>query len=437
MSYHCDAHEYSQCIGYCNAVDVIFKYHDSKGRVQPDEIIQIDLCKLHHSWLKYTHQNKPLEMRGDVATYALHDDLFSIFNNKETMYTVVKVETYVNDITEETYVCVNGRDIKKFTALLHADDTDKKIIWAREEGFFQTCLHEVEGSEEFVQAVIEVNIIFGELALEAMANKLVTFYKPKPDGEMKNITPDAMTWVPRTKEKLSLETEYTLEPIPQFIREHFGIKQRQEQYDQFISCIEFIVDEIDRSVVNWDKLRENSPHTETGLFQVFKKLTDALITADKNTIDELESAGDITADVLWVTYISANHYLYQSKDKKKDLQKSQMLVDLFIAQGLEKDLLVLAISGERMRMLTISQRDHHDILYENEFVVEQLLPKHVDCDAIIYKDEFISLNALEYWKYFNNTTTYIGNGFMNRDCNETFDKNEKIREYLTANVVVV
>ena len=107
----------------------------------------------------------------------------------------------------------------------------------------------------------------------------------------------------------------------------------------------------------------------------------------------------------------------------------------------------MAISGERLRYLTVKCRDHHNILNENEFVVEYLVPKYIQSNTIIYKfnhydydydnvNVHISLTPLDYWHYFNNITTYIGGGIDNGcDNDKTFEKNEKIREYLEKNII--
>ena len=88
MSYtfkQCEAKEYCHCYGITEDVDVTFKYRDSKGRKQPDEKVKVGLCKTHKEWLNKIHDNKPLEMRGEEARFALHDDLFQDFANNSTM----------------------------------------------------------------------------------------------------------------------------------------------------------------------------------------------------------------------------------------------------------------------------------------------------------------------------------------------------------------
>jgi hypothetical protein len=436
MSSPCDALEYGDCYGISQESEVIFKYRDSSGHVVPDEIVKTTLCSNHHNWLTDRHEGKPLEMRGEVAEYALHDDLFMAFADKNKMFTLIKEENIVNNVRNEIFYLINGRDVKTFRDLLNAKDKSKKNNWICEVGFFQTCIKTSSEDEDlnvFVDAITEVTYIHGELALAALSTDLVSFYKPEEEGEYKSIFQGAKTWFPRIEKNPTLETEYSLEPIPEFIRAHFIKKQEAEKIGNFEECCEFISGEIDRAIIDWNNIRDNSPHTDNELFESFNILTAALLNEDKCArnaiITDMMNGGKMSPDVLWLTYVYANHELFRSHDPKKNLYNSTELIDLFVHYGLEKDLLALSIAGERMRMLSRSQRDHHDILETNEFVVEYLVPTHIKGSDIIYKTDKVELTPTEYWRYYDNTTFYIGGGHFNSG-NEFFEKNPIIYDYL-------
>lgn len=456
-SSQCEAIKYGDCLGFTENVDVTFKYRDKKGCHIPDEIVKVSLCHTHQCWLNSINDNKPLEMRGEDIDEALYCDLFSPFENKKRIYTLVKLESNKNDDDDndgndgnDKYFLINSRDFIKFKNMLIKSmlEEDKKKIWILDEGFFQTFIKLVYNDENktkyhTIDDIVEIKYIYGELCLEALTEKLITYYKPVENGKMVRISEFANAWIERKEENPTLETEYTIEPIPDFIRSYFIEKQKKEQYGEFEECIYFIESEIEINIINWELLRKNSSHTDRGVFNSFQKLTNALIENNEFTdsiITEMNLSGDITEDVLWITYIMSNHYLYMSRNSKKKLTENTKLIDLFIEKGLEKNLLTLAISGERIRFLSIKRRDHYDILNENEFVVEYLVPKYIKSNTIIYKsngdcddngDDNVSLTPLEYWHYFSNTTTYIGGGFcIGRNNDETFEKNEKIREYL-------
>ena len=441
MSRKCSAYEYSQCAGNLSQVDVIFKYRDKHGCCIPDEIINICLCKTHHMWLNALHQGKPLEMRGDVAMYALHDDLFMPFANKNDMYTVLEVKSYEGESASASYYLVGGRDIEKFKHLL-SEHINTQAIKIYEEGFFQTAFFQVallpNGTavvesnyveSNYVESIYEINKITGELVLDALANNLVTFYKPVPDGEIVR----GSSVITLDTEYITLDTEYTKEPIPAFFKEYFAKKLDDELFSAFKKCILFINHDIASCIIELVHvdLRE--------LFVAVRQLINTLLgsAALEPAACALEPAAlepaTLDTEVLWITYVMANHRLYESPDNKKKLllRNNATLCDLFIAKGLEKNLLALAISGERLRFLSVHQRDHYDILYDNQFVVEYLVPKYVARDAIVYTNSEVSLTPIEYWNYFSNTTLYVGGGFLSSvDHESTFDKNENIREYL-------
>lgn len=440
MSYSykgCVAKEYSPCYGYTKDVDVIFKYRNKKGSQVPDEVVKVCLCGTHSRVLDEIHQGNPLTMRGEAELYALHDDLFQPFANTSRMYTLMKVYSCIDGIKEVQFYLINGRDTNTFCEMINKKKTSNTDwINAREKGYFLTCLHLTSGEEnQFIQAVVEVADLHGELVLEALAKGLTTFYQPKPEGEIQKISDAAQTWVPRIEENPTIETEYTCEPIPEFIKAHFSKKQQTEKYGEFEECCAFIEYEVDKNIVDWNKIRDQSHYAERGLFNMVTKLTNALLSEDIENgdiiITKLLDEVEISSDVLFVTYIMANHELYSSSDQKKNLYKNTKLIDLFILFGLEKDLLALAIAGERLRWLSIKHRDHHDILEPNEFVVEYLVPKYVKGEDIIYMSEHDKLTPIEYWHYYDNTTCYIGGGFSSgRDTSEVFEKNTTIRDYL-------
>ena len=441
-SRECEAKIYGECYGNTEKVNVTFMYRDKKGRDKPDENIEVCLCNTHLQWLNKIHQNKPLEMRGEVAEYSIHDDLFKSFSNTNKLYTLVKVESYANK--EIKYFLINGRNINEFKLLLRKSmsEEENKSTGIYDEGFFQTfckIVYEDETKQKYhnIEDVAEIKDINGELSIEAFAEKLITFYKPVEKGKLVPISNSESALIQRKEENPTLKTEYTIELIPEFIRSYFIEKQKKEEYKKFENCISFIEGEIDQNIVDWNF--HNS--SDMKLFNSFQKLTKALLENEEygqSIITEMNSSGELTKDVLWITYIMANHQLYMSIDAKKSLTKNTTLIDLFIEKGLAKKLLALAISGERLRFLSVKQRDHYDILNENEFVVKYLFPEYIRRNTIIYKtnyddddDDDNILTPLEYWHNFSNKTTYIGGGICNgREINQTFEKNKEIMKYL-------
>lgn len=425
----CEARDYGDCYLRIDEYDVTFKYRDAKGRHQPDEIVKVCMCENHYNWLSKIQQGNPLEMHGEVPQYAVHDNLFSHFANKTRMYTLMKVEFEETDVKEEQYHLFNGRDVDAMSKVIQEWFPNKDCyIHSCEEGFFHTTHHYNAETKDCYQVVFEVKNITGELAIAALANDLSHVHMMTPEGTKVVSSPSTYTWHPRA----DTDPVYVKEPMPELFKLFFKTKQDAETFVTFKECVEFIGDVIDKDIINWTQHRENSPHTtEKELFEKSQQLTNALLRKDEACIKEMQDALDMTADVLWVTYITANHRLFASRDPNKDLTKSKQLVDLFVIQGLAKALLVLAIAGERERNLFVKRRAHYNILRENEFVVVELVPRVISGTDIIYKSEQDELTSLAYWNYYDNTTTYMGGGFcFDGNNTETFKKNENIRLHL-------
>ena len=422
QSQQCQAHEYGDCYLRTEEYDVTFKYRDGKGRHHADEIVKVCMCQNHYNWLCKIHKDEPLEMRGEAPQYAIHDDLFSHFAAKKRMYTLMKV-----DGEEEQYHLFNGRDVKAMRKVIQEWFPNKDhYIRSYEEGFFQTTFHYNADLKDGEEVVIEVKYITEELAIAALANGLSCVHMMTPEGKLVNISESVCTFIPRA----DTDPLYVSQPIPEVFQRFFTKKQEAHIFGDFEECVEFIEDEIDKSVINWSKVRETSPHTKTALFEKSQQLMHALQRNDEEHVMNMQEAGDLTPDVLWVTYVTVNHRLFASYDPKKNLTEKKALVELFVAQGLEKDLLVLAISGERERDLFVKRRAHYNILRENEFVVKYLVPRVISGSDIIYKSEY---TPLTYWQTYDNTTSYMGGcfnpGYNNR---ETFEKNDNIRLYLES-----
>lgn len=420
----CEARDYGDCYLRIDEYDVTFKYRDAKGRHQVDEIVKVCMCQNHYDWLSKIQQGNPLEMRGEAPQYALHDDLFSHFADKKRMYTLMKVEFEEADVKEEQYHLFNGRDIDAMRKVIQEWFPNKDVyIRSYEEGFFHTTHHYNADTKDCEQVVIEVKYITGELAIDALANGVSHVHTMTPEGKKVDISPSAYTWLPRA----DTDPQYVKEPMPELFKKYFKTKQEAETFDTFEECVDFIGDEIDKDIINWISVRKNSPHTQKELFEKSQQLTCALLRTDEEYVKQMLEVGDITSDVLWVTYITANHRLFASQSPKKDLTKNKALVDLFVNQGLEKDLLALAIAGERERYLFVKRRAHYNILHENEFVIKYLVPRVISGTDIIYKSEYAELTPLAYWGYYDNTTTHMGG---NMDNKESFEKDEQIRLYL-------
>ena len=422
----CQAREYGDCYLHVEEFDVTFMFRNFNGDRQPDEVVKICMCNGHYKWLSKINQGNPLQMRGENVSHALHDDLFAPLEEKIQMFTLMKVE--FAEKKEDEFHLFNGRNLNTIRMVIksyYPNDEDK--IGIHEEGFFQTTFQYNKAGDKCDEVVVEVKKITDELALEALANGRLHVNMMTPESKCINIGKRAFTLVPR------LETDplYVQEPMPKLFKSFFQERKEAQQYINFQECIGFIESEIDRYIINWGEVHDK---TDKKLFEKSQQLTNALLEKDEGQLKEMLDAGDISRDVLWVTYITANHRLFASRDPNKDLTKSKELVDLFVSCGLEKKLLSLAIAGERERFLFVKMRAHYNILHENEFVVEYLVPRVISGTDIVYKCEDIQLTPLEYWKYYDNTTSsHNMSSYSGLESIENFEKNENIRLHLEQN----
>ena len=195
------------------------------------------------------------------------------------------------------------------------------------------------------------------------------------------------------------------------------------------------MDNIDRPLVDIKKLRETSLHSEEALLAFVRRLTDALCADDRECIAEMQEAGELTEEVLWITYVLANHELYWSHIPGRNLRKNIQLIKLFINAGLHDLLLLVAISGERERCLDNHHRTHHDILHENAYVVRYLVPTYFQPRTLIKlrdSNDVTSISAYTYYTEFCNAL-YNCNPFCDKE--EPFEKNETILLHLLKCIV--
>lgn len=426
----CSAEFHWFCKGKVHLYPVTYKCRNFKSP-QDDRDVQVSMCKLHYDWLikKGDHVNKDtgkLEMRGKFEDEALYDDLFlTTFGDRAyDISSIFKVLVAEYSVEGEEYktkrFLLNDKHIDVFKHMLTKEATASgSYIYIKEVGAFH-----VDGS-----FVFELKDIY-DTDVDAIV-ELENYYIPVFDGEwvMRNVSSSAYEshWQARVApENPTLETEFNIRPIPSAITAYFKNKQREANFAEFKECVAFIECNIDPNIVNWQEIHKQ---TDDELFENVNILINALLTDKTDTVLKNQPLL-LTPEVLWVVYVLANHLFY-SQNERKHLRTNTLLIDLFAWCRLEKQLLALAISGERERNLGSKQREHHDILYENEFVVKTLVPAYVSPSDHIYTqtvDDQVSekLTPLEYWHYYSNTTYIIGFHSEQRE----FKKNEEIRAYL-------
>ena len=425
----CAGKEYGDCTSWGKEeVDVLFLYRDKYGTHLPDETVKVCMCSAHRNVLEKIQKEKPFRMRGERAEWAIHESLFAPFSYKNTMYTYVKIPVPSKDGSGEqhyNYCVVNGRDIEKFRRLMFASDPE--IGFITEEAIF--LMHFNGALLDF--EVAEMKYVTSEYDIHVLKN-LPTYYAPVPEYNVvkKN---GYVTMEPRGELNPTLETEYTIETFFPCVNKYFA--QKWEEYFQagFKECHSFM-ENIDHTLVDIEKLREMSRHSPEELLALVRKLTDALCVNDRVCIAEMKERGEITEEVLWMTYALANHELYWSDIPGRNLRKNIPLIKLFIEAGLHDRLLLLAVSGERERCLDRHQRTHHDILHENEYVVRYLVPKYFQPRAVIALRRGRGVTYKSAYKYYKGFSNALYNCNPSHD-EAPFEKNQDILLHLLKCIV--
>ncbi len=425
----CAAKEYGDCVYWGKKeVDVLFLYRDNYGTHLPDETVKVCMCEAHRSVLEKYHEGRPLEMRGEEVDWALYNDLFSPFSSKHNTYTYVKIHMKHQSYTdrhESKFALVNGRDIEKFRELMTASDPE--ISYITEESIFLTRFNTGKDEEE----VIEMNPVTCECDIDIL-KKIPTYYKPALD--YKTITWEGLTILhPREEKKPTMETEYTIETVLPCVQKYFAQKWEDKFRANFKECLGFMTG-IDNDLVDIENLRKTSPHSEDKLFTLVRRLTDALWVDDRGCISEMKNSGEISEEVLWVTYVMANHELFWSSIPGRELRTNIPLIKLFIDAGLHGNLLLLAVSGERERCLDIHHRTQHNILHDNVYVVRYLVPKHFQprTMVVLKRGRVVTYNsAYKYYTEFSNELYNCNPHYLE----EPFEKNEYILLHLLKCIV--
>ena len=424
----CAAKAYGDCTSWGKKeVDVLFLYRDKYGNNKPDEIVKVCMCEGHRRVLEKYQREGMLEMRGEEVDWALHDDLFIPFSSKNNTYTYVKIHMKRQSDSEDPeckFCLVNGRDIEKFRQFKSASDPE--IEYIAEEGIFLIYFNTMKGVEE----VIEMKPVRGEREIDALKN-LSTYYNPVSQMILTTTTEPGLglfTYERRVEENPTMKTEYTIESALPWVQYYFAQKLEDNFRANFKECLVFMGN-IDDTLVDIENLRETSPHSEEELLALVRCLTDALCVNDRACIAEMKKSGKITEDVLWVTYVMANHELYWSTIPGRKLRKNIALIKLFIEANIHDRLLLVAISGERERCLDVHQRTHHDILHENVYVVRFLVPTYFQPRTVFVLKRGLDDTYNSAYKYY----TEFSNELFN--CNpafyeEPFEKNKYILLHL-------
>jgi len=457
--------------GYCSKDDVkdrtvIFMMRNMKIGPVPDKEVNVSMCDFHYKWLVTKNNGvEPLEMRGKFVDEAIGEDLFNAFEpydiirKKSRLFTI-----WWNPLKNDQIVFFNGDDTKHPPARFERGWEKAGVLH-----FDEDVDDEDNG---FVQFLEPISKTVSEHLKEYQVEGRLGFYILPNDGFHRHPREqllDVECWCVDIDDisYFFKDRMYLPNAICNYLNGfHFELSQKEKQ-GRYRECIEFILTEVSKDIMKMPGLRDRDNYDYDHGFdnenaELESREKEKLIGAVEQMMNLLETKNvsgmyalwDSTvtdhidfASVLWVVYTYTNHHLYTEYE---DLGKyNDQLVAFFVDEGLGKELLTIAISGERERYVDIHMKAWYNILYPSVNVVKALVPAYISTNEVIHIDkkfayleedkveevETTPLTAIQYWHHYDNTITNVaggGIGIYAGFAEEQFEKDADILEYLES-----
>jgi len=456
--------------GYCSKHDVkdrkvIFMNRNMKIGHVPDEEVNVSMCDFHYKWLVTKNNGvEPLEMRGKFVDTAIGEDLCSAFEP----YDIVRRQSHLFTIW--------WNSSKERHIVFYGDDTNYSPERFGERGWeksgvlhFDGDAYDANENNGFVQFLQPISKTVCESLLEEEVEGHTSCF-PLPDEGIHTHPRDKLLDVDCWCVDIDDISYFFIHRmiLPNVIRNylngfHLDLIQKKK-HNEYAECIEFILSEVSKDIMkmpglrdryNYDYAFEYDEHAELEsrekekLIGAVSQMMNLLETKNVSGMYELWDSTvtdhiDFTS-VLWIVYTFTNHRLYTEYE---ELGKyNEQLVAFFMDEGLGKELLTIAISGERERYVDIHMKTCYNILYPSVNVVKALVPAYISTNEVIHivkkfvyleedkveEVERTPLTAIQYWHHYDNTITNVaGGGIYGGFAEEQFEKDADILEYLES-----
>lgn len=413
-----------------------FKYH------YPDTLITHYFCKRHYEWMITLNNGKPFDTIQGKDEY----DALEYFNysHKYNIFTFLK-ETEKSD---------------------GSNKYSRKVILVNEciENLNLENKYEVQGVFHFDKKhFIELEPLSYELTEFFNQNDFFYLKLNKKENRMSKIYFHTDKYDDGIKRKSVSKNEYNYDAIyrkneSEYVFDDYAYEKNKEYFDKEYcdTLYSFLKKRNDFEDMYWfmeDTMNKLSRFYEVNKYKEYTfrhmlMLEDALSNPD-NSINLLTmiKQGQITSELLWITYVKHNHYHNHSNPIQ--LKDNKMLISLIIDTFSKEELklfLQYAIAGCRTS-ITYRMRDFYNYIHPNLTVVKMIVPKYIDymeeilCDfQITTSDENdgkekvrrpLGFNVmLDFW---NKSENYTMSYYPDRgEEHHYYDKDEDIREYLES-----
>ena len=425
----------NKCDGYCSGsnedlipVNMTLQYRSFKYHY-PDTLITHYFCKRHYEWMLTINNGKPLSsIQGKDEYDAL--ECFHYTNNYDFVYGRSTIFTFMREKEKD-----NG-----------SNKYNRKVILVNE------CIEHLKFKEYEALSVFHFNR--GQfIELIPLSYELADFFKQNDFFYFKlNAEENCMSRIHfhinnNSAVNCSVNTDVDINYDNCDVNDKlyfdtlYSFLEKRNDFEDMYWFMEDTMNELSQ----FYKVNKDKEFT----FRYMLMLEDALSNPD-NTINLLTmlKQGQITSELLWITYVKHNHYHNHSNPIQ--LKDNKMLISLII-DTFSKDELKLflqyAIEGRRTS-ITYRMRDFYNYIHPNLTVVKIIVPKYIDymeeilCDFQINtsdendgKDEKVrrplGFNVmLDFW---NKSENYTMSYYPDRgEEHHYYDKDESIREYLES-----
>lgn len=437
--------------GYCSKDDVkdrpvIFMRRNMKVGPVPDEEVNVSMCDFHYKWLVTKNKGvEPLEMRGKFLDTAIGEDLFNAFEPINRFQS--RLFTIWWNPLQQSHIIFNGDDTNHAPARFERGWEKAGILH-----FDEDVRDKDNGFVQFLEPISKT--VCDHLKEEENKEGKLYFYILPNEG-VHTHPPEQLIGVDCWCLEVDDIVHFFEDPIelPNAICNYLnGFRMdliQKEKHDNYHECLEFILCEVSEDIMKMPGLRRTNNYEfdfeydeeialqtreKEKLIVLVERFMNLLETKDLTGIYELwdSTVSDFIdfASVLWIVYTYTNHRLYSNYEYEERCNYNEQLVGFFVDEGLEKELLTIAISGERQRYVDIHMKTCYNILYESVDVVKALVPAYISTNDIIYQargsDDIVRpLTPIQYWHYYDNTVMNICGPHQ-----EQFEKDARILEYL-------
>ena len=428
-------------VGYCSSEDLIpveitlqyrsFKYH------YPDTLITHYFCKRHYEWMLTVNNGKPLSsIQGKDKYDAL--ECFHYTNNYDFIYSRSNIFTFMREkekVNRSTKYnrkvilvneCIENLKFEEYEAL--------SVFHFNRGNFIELMPLSYELTDFFKQE----DFFYFKLNAEENRMSRIHFHIKKNSGVKRSINTDT---------DIDINYDDCDENDKHYFDTLYSFLKKRNNFGDIYWFIEDTMNELNKfhSLTKTTLLNDD---TKEYIFRDMLTLEDALSNPD-NSINLLTliNKGQITSELLWITYVKHNHYHnhtnpIQLKDNKMLIS---LIIDIFSKDEL-KLFLQYAIAGCRTH-ITYRMRDFYNYIHPNLTVVKMIVPKYIDymeeilCDFQVNtsdeNDEKEKVRRpllfnvmLDFWtKSENYTMSYYPD---RGEEHHYYDKDEDIRNYLES-----